>query len=771
MGRAQTSGAWIISTEKQVEYNTAFLLNGDKVPELWNENGAIYVYLYPRGSGHGPSFKVPAQTINSSRVFAELIESDTASMTSGRSRARSFGGRDSLSAADAHRHKASPPTSPPLAGSETPGESRLYIPPAPGLNGQRVSPNQPPILDRLISVRNLFAFLTGQPLVGTKAHPTIFAVFLQISSLLREFDFLSFDGTSFGEAADMSFSFFIGQLGLGDVRHSREKTLEALVLGERMRSWDLYHEAFTHAVGKYAAILDIKSPLFEKLSSSTRQRLERAHLDLLSRQHNVNMRLEDFEFPSLFAGIASSTSNPLYRDVRFKNWRNSFARMRSFVMSYYKSQFGNWPPKARSKKNPFSESGLNRLVLRILYSDLCSLYDLLVDRESVTPRVIDESPEDISPEELNPEISALRKMLSEFDHSSPPVLPPVPFDIPKIPTMTTILPTYDELQPKDQARFDKKIQSHELLLILHKAYNFDTDSVKTPFLTEFKEFELKEAKGKFATDMADNRVGYWLFLYAVIQSLPMLVVDAPGLHFTESVEYFLCEPPQGNLPWVEDAGEVRKAWYQIPGQGIVELSADVVMFSVEAVYQRSHCWLAAKNWEVTNGSLPSVPSVGAPPPVMSPLEAPRAVFEDMDPMQSPPALGATGPSPPPGSTGSLPLRGRDSSSGPSFRGSGHPYRSSIVLGLEPVPFPEGVPGSERSSRIVSQQQPRHGSRGSIPDTAAMSRSRSAGNLRGMMNESPASEPKDRQGSVGGSTFDDILKNMDGQKKQTKKKFF
>lgn len=36
LGRPETSGAWIISSEKQAEYNTAFLLNGDKVCETTN---------------------------------------------------------------------------------------------------------------------------------------------------------------------------------------------------------------------------------------------------------------------------------------------------------------------------------------------------------------------------------------------------------------------------------------------------------------------------------------------------------------------------------------------------------------------------------------------------------------------------------------------------------------------------------------------------------------------------------------------------------------
>ncbi|KAJ9139180.1 Choriogenin Hminor [Pleurostoma richardsiae] len=783
MSKGHTA-AWIISPDSQVDYNTASLVNGEKVPELWNENGAVYVYMHPRGSGHGPSFKVPIEAIASSRVFNDLIQAEQSS-PSARSGSRSFG--DQLSVHDATRITLSPPDSPPLPE----GEWRLYVPSSliPDGKAPQVNQTASPSLERLVAIRNLFAFLMRQPLIGTKAHPSAFAAFLQIASLLAEFEFSSFDGVSYGEEADISFASFIEQLALADVRHSREKTIEALILGEQMRSWDLYNEAFTHAVGKYGYILDIKSPLFGKVSASTRQRLERANLDLQNRQQNVNIRLEEFDFPSLFAGVANSTSNDAYKSVRFKNWRTSFLKMRSFILGYYKDLFGNWPPKARSKKNPFSESGLNRLVLKALYADLCSLYDLLVDREAITPRVIDQLHEYSESESANPHISALRQMLSEFDASSPPVLPPIPFDVPKIPTMASVMATYDELSPKEQARFDRKLQPHELLLVLHKSYNFDTDSLETPFLMEFKDYDLKESKGTSSGDMLDHRIGTWLFLYVVIQSLPMLVVDAPGLKFTEGVEYFLCEPPQGNLPWMEDAGEVRKAWYQVPGQGIVELSADVIMYSVEATYNRSHCWLAAKQWEATGGSVPAI----APPPALSPLEAPRPVFQDMDAVGSPPSMSMDGGRR--GSSSSLALRPRNASpdAGQAYRASvasigleplpvpeGMPVdrRASRVLngpfGLEPLPVPEGMPIDRRASRVYSGPFGDELSPYARPVSMAMPRSRSAGNLNAMMQEAAPqqqqqqNESKGRQASLGGSTFDDILKDLDNQKKPKKR---
>ncbi|KAL2023222.1 hypothetical protein VTK56DRAFT_3345 [Thermocarpiscus australiensis] len=777
-GKSTGSEAWVICPDSRVDYNTAFLVNGEKVPELWNEVGNVYVYLHPKESGRGPSFKVADQAFSSSSVLNELFVAEM------------------MASAD---HGAEYLDVPGAAGPVTVGH--LYLP----LDNTH--------LEDLVAARNLFAFLTHQPLVGTPQNPTVFAAVLQIAGLLRRFNFCSYDGSSFGQSVDVAFDFLLDQFGLADVRDSREKTLEGLVLGEQMRSWNLYNEAFVHAVGKYESLLHLKSPLYDRISVKTRKRLERANFDLVNRQANVNTRLESFEFPSLFAGIASSTSTEEYRNVRFKEWRNSFAKMRSFVLSYYKGLFGDWPPRARSKKNHFSQSGLNRQCLKILYSDLCALYDLLVDRQSMTPRVMGEVYEDPSKEDakenrIDPSISALRKILSEFEKSSPPVLPPIPYDIPKIPSMTAIYENYNELPAKKQAKYSKALQPHELQLILIKSRNIDTDALQMPFLLAFKEFELKEAKGVSPQDLADQRVGYWLFLYVVLQSLPMLVVDAPGLRFTEGVEYFLCEAPQGNPPWTEDAGEVRKMWYQTADQNLVELSADVVMFSVEGIYMRSHCWLAAKEWEqASSSSGPSAAAASAavrppPPPdfdldLDSPnLQPPRPVFQDMDPCHGSP--GQLRPASPGVRAVSAPnsphLRPRSSSVNDRARQA---LRASIAIGLEPLPLPESPVQADfghdshhhRGSRLLSA-----GSIGSgeTYHQLGLRASRSAVNLSqldggggGAGSEAPRKSSYGGFGGPagsgpghaaseslgGGSTFDDILKGMDNGKKAKKRLFF
>lgn len=793
--KMSASKAWILSADNQADYNTAFLGNNEKVPELWTETGDVLVYLSPKASGKGPSFKVSSQAIEASIVFHELIQGELEASRTARDRSRSFDGRDNLMAQDADRQLQQS-----LMPEPADGAVRLYLPPPVPDQLASQDPKTQPELQRLVAIRNLFAFLTGQPLVATKFRPTIFSAFLEISSLLKEFDFMSMDGTTWGEGVDLSFGFYMSQLSLADVRHSREKTLEAVILGERMKCWELYNEAFTHAVGKWQAIVSLKSPLAKQVSPEVWRRLERSNLDLLNRQHNVNSRLEEFEFPALFSGVAGSSE---FKDVRFNRWKSAFSRMRGFTLGYYKSLFGAWPPKARSKKNPFSESGLNRLVLKTLYADLSSLYDLLVDRDSVTPRVIDQAVDDVSDKESNEHIRALRKLLTEFDQSSPPVLPPIPYDIPILPSMRTVQVKYDEMKEKDQLKFDRNIKEHELQLIMHKSYNFDADSLKSPFLLHFKEFDHDHAKGKSQAELFDNRLGTWLFLYVVIQSLPLLVIDAPDLQFTEGVEYFLCQPPMGNPPWLEEAGEVRKAWYQLPGSQVkVELSADVVMFSVEGTFERSHCWEAAKTWEEAKVNGGTAGMIGLPPPpaladgaagsAYSPLEAPRAVFEDNDPIMG---MGGTGGYH--SSNGNSPVSSAPASpaSGPqrrvispnsglaAGRGAGSNFRASFagLSALEPLAPPLGAaPVDRRSSRVYSFQvaqrqdslgteRPPSSGGGSSPGT--IRNARSVDNMRG---EAPARKPVGSGAGNGhnhtlSSTFDDILKDMSNQQKPAKQK--
>ena len=509
----------------------------------------------------------------------------------------------------------------------------------------------------LVTIRNVFAFLVGQPPVSTPKCSSIYSIFLRISEFLELYEFTNIDGSSHGEESVARFSRYLGDYELADVRSSPERTIEAIILGERMKSFELYNEGFVHAVGKYNEIIKLQSPEFRHISEITRQRLERAQIDLSIRLNTVRIRLEDFEFPSLFSGIAASTSSTESKIVRFRAWKVSFLAMRRHVMSFYRHRYGAWPPSAKSKKNSFEESGLNRILLLELYQDFSDLYDVLVDRTSLTTRSAEFDSEPIAaPAESEDFAPALRRVMNEFDLSSPPVQPPIPFDIPQIPSLATTRRRFKDLDLQRQKKErTKPLKDDEINQALMQSYN--RESIRaTSFLEAFMSFERKQAHGNSVDEMMDNRIGQWMFMYAVLQSLPLVVIDAPGVKWTDGVEYFLCEVPKGTVPWCPDDASRKMSWYGIAGgTGVVSLPPELVEHGVEGIYRRSHCWEVANKW------------VGE-----------TDVIDMSSPYESPEDL----PTP----TLQLP---------PDFSESrcnspGITHRNSIYLGLEALPLPAGV---------------------------------------------------------------------------------
>lgn len=443
-------------------------------------------------------------------------------------------------------------------------ELHLYLPIP--LNSDVSSPDSrisPEDTETLILFRNLFAFLLGQSLIATPRSPTLFSIFMDVASLLSRFEFSNFDGTNFGETATSSFSNYCDELQLDDVRKSREKTIEAIVLGERLRFFPLYLEGFVHGVGKLDELKQLRSPKFSLISPVTQKRMERGFIDLDTRLRVLHSKLNEFDFPSVFSGVANSTTSAESKIVRFKLWKAAFMEFRRFTVHYYRQKYGSWPPKARSKKNQFEESGLNRQVLKDLYDDFANLYDMLVDRTALTTRTVDmaalETVESEDTQEVM--IRALRQVLSEYDRATPPVQPPIPFDVPQFPSLDSL--QLKAVDPKKEAkRRAKKLKDSDINAVLMGSYT--RESMRpTPFIEAFMQFERRCAHGKNVEDLIDLRCGQWIFLYCVIQALPLLVVDVQDVKYTDGVEYLLCIAPRGVPP-----GSTTMARPHVAGLGL-----------------------------------------------------------------------------------------------------------------------------------------------------------------------------------------------------------
>ena len=617
----------------------------------------------------GPSFKVDSSVIVASRRLLNILHGNL-------SRNSSLAGEKSQ--APSRSLSLNSNGSPPIGPVGEDGKTHLYMPL--GLSLKPGAELKPEDLENLVAVRNLFAFLVGQVLIGTPKQPTLFAVFNNIAGLLTHYEFTNMDSSSFGEVASANFLGYIEDLQLNDIRHSREKTLEAIILGERMKCWPLYNEGYVHGVGKWDEIMQMDAPIFSYITGVSRKRMEKSHMDLFNRLKNTRARLDDFEFPSLFTGVAAS--NSFGKVVDIKTWRNSWQMMKRFTLTFYKRQYGGWPPKARSKKNDFEESGLNRIVLQDLYRDFSDLYDMLVDKSSLTTRKVDPGAYDEKYSD-DPTMHNLRVLMSEFDRSSPPVRPPIPYDLCLRPDLSKVRRDWESLSDKKKAKGrGKKLKDDEINLALMQAYN--RDGVKaTPFLEAFMAFERSTYHSKCIDEIADFRLGQWIFLYVVMQSLPLVVVDAPGIRWTQGCEYFLCEVPRGSPPWIkEDRGQ--KAFYRVAGgAGVVSLPQDSVENSVEAIYHRSHCWKMAQVWSGDE----LAPQLTARPTGPSRTASTNSFSEVLD---TPPMIGHDPFLPPPGS--------------PHLSQT---HRGSVALGLEALPLPPTILANEfpQKGRKVSTPDP------------------------------------------------------------------
>lgn len=688
------------------------------MPELWDDQGDTFVYLFPQNTGKAPSFKVDSSIFAASPSLTYLAQgSDPSTQARIRSvQAPQINIPDQVSQEPySNAGQAEEDDDLNSMGTrgyngdylveDTPQELHLYLPvPFDGDVSQGSAALLDEDVDMLILFRNLFAFLIGQSLISTPRFPTVFSIFMEIAGLLGRFEFSNLDGSSFGETATTSFGCYCDELRLIDVRKSREKTIEAIVLGERMKYTPLYNEGFTHAVGKLDDIKHLKSPKYALISSITQKRMERGWIDLENRLKTVRGKLEDFEFPSLFSGIANSNVASEAKVVRFKNWKAACLMFRRAIMSYYRARFGSWPPKANSKKNNFEESGLNRLVLMELYRDLSDLYDMLVDRKALTTRTIDMTMLEFEGEAADAHESmqrAMRQVMSEYDRSTPPVQPPVPFDTPLMPNIHSIR---RKLDPKKEAKErTKRLSTGEVNELLVGSYNHS--SMKpTPFLEYFMQFERRAAQGKNCDEIIDNRCGQWLFMYAVIQSLPMVVVNAADLRFSDGVEYFVCVPPRGGSPWCKDDSKAARSWFGVAGgSGVVNLPSDIVAHGVEGIYRRSHCWQVAAKWAddqqmSSPAMLDEAPAVQYPASPIAPPPPPPLSSTGSSSDRQPTPLLTPGSHTPPVINLPLPREGSPLL-GPGGMRPGN--RSSIHIGLEALPLPSGVMPIEQPSRPVS----------------------------------------------------------------------
>lgn len=469
-------------------------------------------------------------------------------------------------------------------------------------------------LQRYIDARNLVAFLCGERLVASWSRQLPFDIFSKLFVMLNLTDVERNPDDQKAvnrlRMAEEIFQTYIEELELDDVSNDDSAIIEGLILGEKWRSVRLFHEAYIHAAGRWDE-LD-HHPGIKMVSKVTTVRLDRAWMNLHQiRMVNILLRIPNFEFASVWVGEGR------YSD--YKGWRGGYDRMRSLFMNQMKATFGSWPPKAgKHGKGEFDleHGGLNRIVLRKLYEDGCRIYDLTVDREWLGgERINFESPsknESVDFVERDKRHRAVMgKIFAEFDKCSAPVQPEMPFNQPLIP--------YRPEGPAKKKKLSifskssKRIKAEEINGVLSRSYNMDIleQTSEINIVKAFMQMEREFGTGKMIDDLISARRGAWIFLYCLLQSLVIAVIDAHGLRHGDGVEYFLCEYVKGLAPWEKNAmkrqSRMTGMWTTAPDGSLMNAVGSTPELGshpddeIELTYRRSHCWIVSEEWRMLPG--------------------------------------------------------------------------------------------------------------------------------------------------------------------------
>ncbi|KAF2396340.1 hypothetical protein EJ06DRAFT_459535, partial [Trichodelitschia bisporula] len=595
--------AWTMDTSGlRNKYDLTPLLNGEHVPELWMADGDAVIYCFSKTSKKGASFCINSTMLAESQTLVDLM---TRRAIVGPSATQSTADLQEMFRRQTIHEREVRSMSmymgagygPRFTSTDEDGgdvRSTLYLP-VPLSSDARANATSDDLtdhdIDLLIGMRNLFAFLAGLPLVASKLRHNPYHVFMQVGELLAMFGFDAQDGVTFGELVASRFEACVEQFRLDDVRFDPDKCAESIVIAEKMRYIPLYHEAFSHGIGQYAAVCH--SHAFRWMSTNTQERLERAAINVQQRRETVRGKLQEFDFPEIFSGIMNSRTAEERKAAKFDEWRNSFNEMRKFTLSYLRHKYGAWPPKANSKKHNLRTGGLNRIVLKDLYRDMCGLYDLLADPTALTTRSDAQILEELeTPDNIHALFwYALRKVLGEFDRSTPPVKPPIPFDIPRTPELSLLK------NPTGKAKtHSDKLRKAEVTEVLKTAENEGV--VSTPFIEAFRTFEIKQASGHSVARIRQQRAGHWIFMYAVLQTLPLVVIDVPALKYTTGVEHFLCEGPRAGVPWARAWEDNGPDWWRARLKAQTQLPLDDAAYGpgILDLYWRSHAFLRSREW-------------------------------------------------------------------------------------------------------------------------------------------------------------------------------
>ncbi|TLD16869.1 uncharacterized protein PgNI_01994 [Pyricularia grisea] len=490
---------------------------------LWVPTGNCRVYLYGYGeSRREPSFKLPFYELQEQRClplierYLVILESATCAT--------------STTAAARRSHKS-------FNRAAWDDEMiDLYIP----------APSRVQADVFYLAVRNFFAFLLRKSLVAMHLGSAI----IQLLHSMNEYREPGVD--NIGDLMN-----FLEEEGYLVLAGQSSHALAMLHFGESLRIRHIYTDAFAHCVGMADQLH--KSSEYTHISPAARRAVRRTRTAMDSKLSRSSRMLQNFLDEDLSEQRLGLTIGA----------RAHLDRFRAFVVSFYATKFGQWPPRgANSSKSIFSAEIHSRMA-----EDFGRLYEYLVDERFTIS--------DSSPALAQGGICVLQSVEAfDREHGFAGLRNPLPLlpevggrgDCPISPSSSTRSPkssvsskvpsiskssrrkSWFSYGRTDKPRIDTRVAVHAALLA---ASNGSREIPGNEFVIAYRRFEEELAlstgkqSDKDKVTLVDARKVRWILVYCTYQTL----LDCTRLpKDVKPVEtpYSLCIPTADLPIWEED---------------------------------------------------------------------------------------------------------------------------------------------------------------------------------------------------------------------------
>ena len=319
---------------------------------------------------------------------------------------------------------------------------------------------------------------------------------------------------------------------------------------------------FVHSVGMYEQLIHLQE--IQDISLPTKAHLERVHLELQIRIHEVEESLSKFYFDD--AHFAQEDLPPAIRAAS--------DRFRKFLRQFYEKDYQNWPIKSGKPGLWLDRSIVNRL-----QTDFSALYEYIVDRNVMWD---DDKDDDRKRPNLLKSANSFnfgldaedfRMLLGVFQNfdcrlNTSNIPHPYPLLPPSVPAPPVMKKSVFRGKKTDKVRESRVIHAYAEA---SNASRIGIEYATNSLVKAFVQFEKSDYPGD--VDPREARREHWIIIYCVLQTLAGISVDVPHLSFKDDVTYFLNVRLSGLPPW-DPTGKV----FEDVGR------------------EQSHCWTTAESW-------------------------------------------------------------------------------------------------------------------------------------------------------------------------------